>query len=84
MLVGYKNVPPRRFNRVFPILAPCECHTEDGNTLYDVLIFANDKTSLVSSVKVTCSVCGSSATFDMRSYKKSLKDVALLSARKIK
>lgn len=76
MIQKYQKVSPRRFNRIFPALAPCECHTEDFNTLYDVSVNFDDTKHLTQAVKVTCSICGASATFDVRRYKIALKDVA--------
>lgn len=76
MIQRYQKISPQRFNRVFHTLAPCDCHTEDFNTLYDVSVIFDDTKYLTESVKVICSICGSCATFDIRRYKISLEDVA--------
>lgn len=81
MVENYQNVSPRRFHRVFTTLAPCECHIEDVYTLYNLKIVYDDKTSLAKLVTITCSSCGSNATFDVSRYNKHKEDV-VFGARK--
>lgn len=83
MLKSYPNISPRRFHRIFTTIAPCECHIEDFDTLYNVKIVFDDKTSLAKSVTINCSSCGSNATFDVAGYNKHKEDV-VFGARKTK
>ena len=82
MVKDYQNVSPRRFNRIFPAFAPCDCHIEDFDTLYNVRVISNDKTSLVTSVIVKCISCGSNATLDATSYHINEGDVVFFGTKK--
>lgn len=76
MVVTYDNLSVRKFHKVIPILAPCECEREeDSSARYNVRIIGKDKTRLVTNVFIQCTSCKSEKLFDIAQEKRNINDI---------